>query len=289
VTEKEYAQVLSPGQVREMFMLGLTYRPGFLLNSSELSGLVHIPPTSIFECRRIEIKPLETLSVMSDELSTGCRIGTCDCAGVPQAVCIPEHVRFCSVHYIGRMGSGKSTLFENNTDQDIREYKGLAVLDPHGDLIEKLLRLIPAAHAARTIHFNPADPEYVPLWNPLQCTGVEDRGRIADDLVAAIRNVVEARKYKVGLTLAHQYMSQFTTRKRDALSSVGATVIFNVDTKDASHLRKDLQDKVEVNDLISLEKGEAVARIGTEIVRFKTLKPIEVPEKHVRDQIIAGK
>jgi len=442
-----------------MFMLGLTYRPGFPLNSSELSGLVHIPPTSIFECRRIEIKTLETLSVMSDELRTGCLIGTCDCAGVPQPVCIPERLRFCSVHYIGRMGSGKSTLMENNIDQDIREGSGLALLDPHGDLVEQVLRRIPAERVGRAIYFDPAGPHYVPLWNPPQCPGVEDRGRIADDLVAAIKNVVEgwgdrlenllryafpgllsvpdatlqdvadllrrkshegetlrkrvlalaenesarkfwkedfdacqkseltppqhklskllasgtyaemlsqpqslidfwqvmdegkillvdlsrlgsetrdilgcfilsvlhvtalsrsaiapeqrkpfhiycdeahrfatdsledllteARKHKVGLTLAHQYMSQFTTRKRDALSSVGATVIFNVDTKDANHIRKDLQDKVVVSDLISLKTGEAIARIGTEIVRFKTLPPLEAPEKRFREQIIA--
>jgi len=113
----------------------------------------------------------------------------------------------------------------------------------------------------------------------------DEAHRFATDSLEDI--VAEARKYKVGLTLAHQYMSQFTMRKRDALSSVGATVIFNVGTKDANHIRKDLQDKVEVNDLISLKRGEAIARIGTEIVHFKTLEPLKVPEKHFREQIIA--
>ncbi len=81
-------------------------------------------------------------------------------------------------------------------------------------------------------------------------------------------------------------MSQFKIGQKDALGSVGATVIFNVDTRDAGYLRKDLQNKVKVNDLISLEVGEAIARIGTEIVRLKTLGPIEIPWGHFRDRII---
>jgi len=43
-----------------MFELGLTYRPGFLVNSWELTGPVHIPPTSITDRRTIHFETLET-------------------------------------------------------------------------------------------------------------------------------------------------------------------------------------------------------------------------------------
>ena len=75
--------------------------------------------------------------------------------------------------------------------QDIRRGKGLVLLDPHGDLVEKILRLIPEEHIERTVYFNPAGPDYVPLWNPLRNPGVADRGRLADDMVASIKSVVE--------------------------------------------------------------------------------------------------
>ena len=105
--------------------------------------------------------------------------------------------------------------------------------------------------------------------------------------VDALEDIVtQDRKYEVGLTLAHQYLSQFSPARRDALASVGATIIFNVDTRDAGYLRKDLQDMVEVKDLISLDVGEAIARIGTEVVRFRTLPPLKVPERHFRERII---
>jgi hypothetical protein len=98
--------------------------------------------------------------------------------------------------------------------------------------------------------------------------------------------IAETRKYGVSLSLAHQYMSQFGQRKTDAFSSVGSTIIFNVDSRDARHLTKDLQGLVDVDDLISLEVGEAIARIGTDIVRLKTRPPLPVPTSHFRDRII---
>jgi hypothetical protein len=98
--------------------------------------------------------------------------------------------------------------------------------------------------------------------------------------------IAETRKFGVSLTLAHHYFSQFGTKKIDALSSVGTTIIMNVDTKDARYLTKDLQKLVQYKDLITLEKGEAIARIGTDIVKLKTLGPLQIPEQHFKDAII---
>jgi hypothetical protein len=99
--------------------------------------------------------------------------------------------------------------------------------------------------------------------------------------------IAETRKYRVGLTLAHQYMTQFSSRKTDALSSVGATVIFNVNTKDARHLVDDLRGLVDVEDLITLKLGEAILRAGTEVVWVSTLAPPKIPEENCRERIVA--
>jgi type IV secretory pathway TraG/TraD family ATPase VirD4 len=92
--------------------------------------------------------------------------------------------------------------------------------------------------------------------------------------------IAETRKYNVSLSLAHQYISQFGQRKTDAISSVGSTIIFNLDSKDAGYMIKDLQKKATVDDIVALKKYEAIARIGTEIVRFKTRQPAPMPIKH---------
>jgi len=107
-------------------------------------------------------------------------------------------------------------------------------------------------------------------------------------LTDAIEDMIaQTRKFRVSLTLAHQYRGQFEQRRKvDALSSVGSTVIFNVNSGDAQYLVKGLQGRVEVDDLIALEVGQAVARIGTHVVRLKTLDPLEVPEANCRELII---
>jgi hypothetical protein len=98
--------------------------------------------------------------------------------------------------------------------------------------------------------------------------------------------IAETRKYNVSLSLAHQYNSQFGQRKTDAISSVGSTIIFNLDSRDAGYMIKDLQRKVKVEDIVTLKNFEAIARIGTEIVRFTTRRPVVKPITHFRDKII---
>jgi len=101
-----------------------------------------------------------------------------------------------------------------------------------------------------------------------------------DDLIS------ETRKYGVHLTRAHQFMNQFPRKKIDALANVGTTIIFNVDADDAGRLKKGLRGLANEEDIIALQKGEAIARIGTEVVRVETLKPLEIPPDNNRERII---
>ncbi|MHC4463388.1 MAG: hypothetical protein ACYS30_18425, partial [Planctomycetota bacterium] len=72
ITEVQYNSVLSPEQIRQMFLLGLTYRPGFLVNSAELTGLVHFPDASIADQLQTDIDQVETLTVLvNNRLSEG--------------------------------------------------------------------------------------------------------------------------------------------------------------------------------------------------------------------------
>ena len=99
--------------------------------------------------------------------------------------------------------------------------------------------------------------------------------------------IAEARKCGVSLTLAHQYLRQFDVKKIDALGTVGTTIVFNVDSGDATHLSKAFKKRAEADDIIGLAKGEAIVRCGTEIVKIKTLKPLEIPAVNFKDRIIA--
>lgn len=74
-------------------------------------------------------------------------------------------------YIIGTTGTGKSTLLKNIIFQDMlndREH-GLCLLDPHGDLIDELLQIVPEQRRDDVILFDPMDTEYPIGLNLLDC------------------------------------------------------------------------------------------------------------------------
>src|SRR5271155_3608743 len=66
-----------------------------------------------------------------------------------------QRVRHC--HIIGASGTGKSTLLFNMIRQDIENGQGVAVLDPHGDLVDKILGIIPEERIGDVVLIDPSD------------------------------------------------------------------------------------------------------------------------------------
>ena len=75
------------------------------------------------------------------------------------------------MYVIGKTGTGKSTLLSNMVISDIRDGRGVALIDPHGDLAERVLDCVPKERINDVIYFNPGDLEYPIAFNPLeQCS-----------------------------------------------------------------------------------------------------------------------
>jgi hypothetical protein len=73
--------------------------------------------------------------------------------------------------------------------QDIRNGEGLAVLDPHGDLIEKALRIMPESRRDVLIYFNPQHKEQVLYFNPLEVFNPAESGLVVSSLVSAFKKI----------------------------------------------------------------------------------------------------
>jgi len=76
-----------------------------------------------------------------------------------QPVRLSPQARGLSTYVIGGMGMGKSTLLLNLVMQDIERGEGVAVIEPHGDLIEDILRRVPLRR----------EPDVI-LWEPFETT-----------------------------------------------------------------------------------------------------------------------
>ena len=191
LTEEDYGRVLPPQAVYKMLTDAVTYRSGFLLNSDELNGLVHVPPAGLLERWDSMLDLVDPFTAADLDLSEGVPIGIATVAGREQSICISPTIRKGHVHMVGDPGMGKSSLMESMALYDIEQGHGVAVLDPHGDLVDRLLALIPEQAVSRTIYFNPGDPDWVPLWNPMSRVPGRDSGCMTNNLIGVLKSVVK--------------------------------------------------------------------------------------------------
>lgn len=87
-------------------------------------------------------------------------------------------------YVVGKTGIGKSTLLANMIINDLKHDEGLAVIDPHGDLVETVLDYIPRRRINDTVVLDPSDPEAVVQLNLFDGGSVVHRELIASGLVA---------------------------------------------------------------------------------------------------------
>jgi hypothetical protein len=97
--------------------------------------------------------------------------------------------RRAHMYIIGKTGTGKSTLLETLIMQDIENGEGLALLDPHGDLVEKVLRAVPENRKSDLIYFNIPDRENALGFNPLELVTPEKRSLAAAGLLDAFKKI----------------------------------------------------------------------------------------------------
>lgn len=102
---------------------------------------------------------------------------------------IKEKNRRGHIYIIGKTGTGKSTLISNMAASDARDGNGLALIDPHGDLAEALLDLVPKHRIKDVIYFNPADLDHPIAFNPLQNVVPETRHLVVSGLVSVFKKI----------------------------------------------------------------------------------------------------
>ncbi len=93
------------------------------------------------------------------------------------------------MYLIGKTGMGKSTILENMIVDDIRAGHGVAVVDPHGDLAEKIIEFIPEDRIKDVIYFNPADIEYPIAFNVVEQVEPHLRHLVASGLIGVFQKL----------------------------------------------------------------------------------------------------
>lgn len=93
------------------------------------------------------------------------------------------------MYLIGKTGMGKSTILENMIIDDIRAGRGVAVVDPHGDLAEKVIQFIPSERIKDVIYFNPSDVNYPIAFNVVEQVAPHLRHLVASGLIGVFQKL----------------------------------------------------------------------------------------------------
>lgn len=93
------------------------------------------------------------------------------------------------MYLIGKTGMGKSTILENMIVDDIRAGHGVAVVDPHGDLAEKIIEFIPSERIKDVVYFNPSDINFPIAFNIVEQVEPHLRHLVASGLIGVFQKL----------------------------------------------------------------------------------------------------
>lgn len=96
------------------------------------------------------------------------------------------------LYAIGKTGTGKSTFLFNLIRQDLRDGRGLALLCPEPELVDRVLRYTPRERWDDVVYVDPTDKEQPVSFNPLQLAPGEEIDRRVADLVGVFRDAFDA-------------------------------------------------------------------------------------------------
>lgn len=160
------------------------------------------------------------LAMELDKGTKGVLLGLNNYQGRSREVRLPYEDRVTHINLIGKTRVGKSTLLHQMAHQDIRAGKGVAVIDPHGDLVEQILASsIPHSREQDVVLLDTADLDHVIGLNLLSPPLGVPREVAAGQALSVIRHL-----------FAEQWSA---TRMEDALH---AALIALMSTKEATLL-----------------------------------------------------
>lgn len=119
------------------------------------------------------------------------KIGNYVWSGQIYPVYITDEDRLRHVYIVGQTGTGKTTLIKNMIINDLEKGAGLAVIDPHGDLFNDILGLIPKERLNDVVVLDPVDLEYPVGLNFLEWSSREEKYFLINEVKEIIRRMLE--------------------------------------------------------------------------------------------------
>lgn len=164
----------------------------FLISSMELTTLYHVPMLSTLPNTAMVVSrkgpPPRNLPTAATDPEI-CTFGTVNYRDLSTKFGIKTFDRRRHLYVVGKSGSGKSCLLQLLVRNDMERGLGCAVIDPHGDLIDDIIKLVPQHRVKDVVIFDPSDVNFPPSFNPMDPVRPELRVRVALSFLDAFKRV----------------------------------------------------------------------------------------------------
>ena len=176
---------------KKSFVVDFLYRhvPRFLhwtvLSSEELATIFHFPNKNV-TTPNIKWLGAKAGQAPLELPASGLYLGSTSYQGVEKKVYLQKDDRRRHAYIIGQTGTGKSELLKFMAIQDIQNGEGVCFIDPHGDAVEDILKMIPSERVDDVIYFDPGDLTRPPGLNILEAETEEGKHLAINAFIALL-------------------------------------------------------------------------------------------------------
>jgi DNA helicase HerA-like ATPase len=251
-----------------------------VLSTDELATIFHFPNKTV-ETPHVQWLKAKTAPVPIEVPQTGgTAIGDGYYRGVKRPVTIGVEDRRRHVYIIGKTGVGKSVLLHDMAIQDIKAGHGVCVIDPHGDLIDDIIKYIPPERAEDVIYFDPSDVERPMGLNLLEAKTEDQKHFITTSIINLMYKLYDPQRTGIiGPRFEHAVRNAMLTVMSEKGSTFVEIVRVLTDPKYVQELLPKVQDPIvrrywtdQIAQTSDFHKSEVLDYIVSKFGRFITNK-----------------
>jgi len=162
-----------------------------LFDASQAAMALRFPPATADPPVGVEARRWRILPPPARLPEVGLHVAKSVTGGEPQPIRISPEDRLRHIYIVGQTGTGKTTMLQTMIQSDIRDGRGVCVIDPHGDLFRKIITAMPKERLDDVVILDPADVEFPVGLNVLACRDETERHMVVHNIVGVIQRLLE--------------------------------------------------------------------------------------------------
>ncbi|HLD20833.1 MAG TPA: type IV secretory system conjugative DNA transfer family protein [Patescibacteria group bacterium] len=263
--------------IRDFIYRGFNEHNTIVLNAEEMAGLWHLPLpwTETPNIKWLGARKGPAPSGIPGPEDGDIELGYNMFRGIKSPIWMKSVDRTRHMYIVGKSGSGKSQLIAAMAIQDIKAGHGVAVVEPHGDLIELILANIPKDRVDDVIVFNPSDMERPMGLNMLEAPNESMKDFAVQEMISVFYKLFPPEM--IGPMFEHQMRNFMLTLMSDPENpgTIAEIPRMVTDKKFQDMWRAKLKDPVvrsfwedEIDNTSDYHKSEMMGYLVSKVGRF---------------------